>query len=82
MNMMTLNGITNLRNNMRDKFIDLSKKKITGHFDGKPIWRDKTPEERLEDEQKLLKNGFRTPMKKNELMVYLALLGNKDNRHL
>jgi len=62
--------------------IDFSQKKITGHWNNEPIWREFTPEERLEKEQKNLKNNFKTPLKKKELMTYLALLANKDNRHI
>lgn len=46
--------------------------KITGYWGSEPIWRYKTPEEKLED------NNMKAP----EAMTYLALLANKDNNKL
>lgn len=45
--------------------------KILGNWDGELIWRNKTPEEKLEDEG----------IDPKEAMTYLALLANKDNKH-
>ena len=58
--------------------IDLSDKKITGYWGNEPIWREFTPEERLEENQQHQKY----PLKKEEVMTYLALLANRDNRHI
>ena len=46
--------------------------KITGYWDGKPIWREKTPEEKLEE----------VGIDSNQAMTHLALLANKDNNKL
>ena len=46
--------------------------KITGNWDGEPIWRNKTPEEKLEDAH----------IKPEEAMTYLALLADKDNNKI
>jgi hypothetical protein len=45
---------------------------ILGEWDGKPIWRKKTPEEKLED----------AGINPEEAMFYLSLLANKDNNNL
>lgn len=45
--------------------------KITGEWDGQKIWRNKTPEEKLED----------VKIKSEEAMTYLALLTNKENKY-
>ena len=46
--------------------------KITGEWDGKPIWREKTPEETIEE----------VGIDSSQAMTYLALLANKDNSRL
>jgi hypothetical protein len=50
--------------------MNLDEIKITGYWGNEPIWRYKTPEEKLEDNK----------IKSEEAMVYLALLANKDNK--
>ena len=45
--------------------------KITGWWDGQPIWRYKTSEEKIEE----------VGIKPSEVMMYLALLANKDNKN-
>lgn len=49
----------------------MKNKKITGWWGNKPIWRDKTPEEKIEE----------VGISPNEAMVYLALLANKNNKN-
>lgn len=46
--------------------------KITGYWDGQPIWRDKTPEEKLEE----------VGIDSSQAMTHLALLANKNNSKL
>lgn len=58
--------------------INLSDKVVTGYWGAEPIWREKTAEERLEENQKHLK----VPLRKEEVMTYLALLANKDNNNI
>lgn len=49
----------------------MKNKKITGWWGNEPIWRDKTPEEKIEE----------VGISSNEAMVYLSLLANKDNKN-
>lgn len=66
--MSKLNVLVELvKNNMNPNDI-----KITGHWGHEPIWRYKTPEEKLQD----------TKIKPEEAMTYLALLADKDNNHI
>lgn len=46
--------------------------KIVGEWDGQPIWRNKTPEEKIEE----------VGIKASEVMTYLALLANKENKKI
>lgn len=52
--------------------IDSNDVKINGYWHGEPIWRKKTPEEKLEDAK----------IKSEEAMTYLALLANKENNNI
>lgn len=45
--------------------------KITGWWNGQPIWRYKTPEEKIEE----------VGIDSSQTMTYLALLANKDNKN-
>lgn len=49
----------------------MKNKKITGRWGNEPIWREKTPEEKIEE----------VGISPNEVMVYLSLLANKDNKN-
>jgi hypothetical protein len=49
----------------------MKNKKITGWWGNEPIWRDKTPEEKIEE----------VGISPNEVMVYLSLLANKNNKN-
>lgn len=49
----------------------MKNKKITGRWGNEPIWREKTPEEKIEE----------VGISSNEAMVYLSLLANKDNKN-
>lgn len=46
--------------------------KITGYWNGQPIWREKTPEEKLEE----------VGIDSSQAMTYLVLLANKNNSKL
>jgi len=50
----------------------MKNKKITGWWGNEPIWRDKTPEEKIEE----------VGISSNEAMVYLSLLANKNNSRI
>lgn len=45
---------------------------ITGELDGQPIWREKTPEEKLEE----------AGIDSSQAIIYLSLLANKNNNKL
>lgn len=50
----------------------MKNKKITGWWGNEPIWREKTPEEKLEE----------VGIDSSQAMTHLALLANKDNSRL
>lgn len=56
---------------MKTITLTMNKIKITGEWDGQPIWREKTPEEKLEE----------VGIDSSQAMTHLALLANKDNKN-